>query len=220
MLMAANSIAMLRRFNKDVPITVLLIEQHEIAGAEFGCYLAADEFLRICDQHSVAIVRKKNLAIDYFQVNKSHVFEMQSPLLFLDVDTFIFGDVAQILERYKTDIAACQNLWAVNRGINGGVLLLNNNWQLGKGIMWREEIASLDCQIGHVRDELALSNLVVKTGATLEFFEKSHVHIPLWPQELEECRNSIVFHSYAQNWKAVFNSLRRTRMKMGRRICW
>lgn len=220
MFMAANSISMLRQHNKTIAIKVIFVEGDCISHPEWGFSLSKEDFLRHCDEHNAQIEYYPRHPNEFFLLNKTYITKIQSPnLLFLDVDTFVFDDVQKIFDAYKHDVVACKNHWVSNwqdlfpiMPMNSGVLLFNNSWHFDKYDKWAELCSFYKSEPwgqinnGHCREEFALTKLASESDHC--YFDKSHVHNPLYEQDLVGGRNSIIFHSYTQNWKAMYRGFR------------
>jgi len=159
---------------------------------------------------------------EYFFSNKHYIFECnEKSVLFLDVDTFVFGDVENIFKKYAdVDFAACENRWhgKLVPKFNGGIQLYNNLWHknlLKMPVMCefvKNEIAQ------HNLEEYAISLMVEQLESKYKIFERSDCHTILWQQDIQKCRESIVFHSYNQQWGQVDAFLKNKKKFIGRLV--
>lgn len=225
--MTSLSIAGLRK-HSNVPVKVIFLD------TDNDC---SDEFQSFCDRYDVEIIRKKWIECDVgernlFQINKAHLVDVEEDeMLFIDSDTFIFGDVESIFDKYGSfDMVACKNLW-VKEGweprylkkihpINSGVMYWKRKWAklasealpiLCKEIRERKHPISeylyfLDERCFH-REEFAYNLFIDQQDIQHSYFEKEDVHNLLWESEIEDSRNSIILHSYTSQWKKVYNAL-------------
>lgn len=249
MYMATNSMKMLRQYNNSIPVKVIFIETVPSL-PEMGFEITKNEFLRICCELDVEVVHKPWFPIPgeekFFLINKMYLSELEDQnVLFLDVDTFIFGDVAKLFEKYgDCDVAGCQNRWVCNHGwdgkylsgdmlpFNGGVLLFNNGWHFGKSSEWSRIMKDfgekrtpfarwVSCNNrSWNREEMAFSALVANSGAFYRYFDREDAHNVYWPNDLFELHKSVVAHTYTENWKKAYNNLRghTTRKKIKKRL--
>lgn len=103
--MCANSIEMLRTHNPNVPVRVFLIEDEGLMTATTNASLPTIRAKGIpLSEFKVdaEVITHKPIAEGMFQVHK-HLFKdlEEESILFIDCDTFIFGDVGVLFEKYK-----------------------------------------------------------------------------------------------------------------------
>ncbi len=150
MRMVANSIEMLREYNKTIPVRVYYIMD---AGKEtfwrkeqIASRFSRDVFFKYCDNMDVEVKQCEAIHSDppYYHLNRTHIRDCQEQsALHIDGDTFIFDDVESIFEDYKdVDIAASISRWMEQEHwdsvrylgrpklppFNSGIMLWNNGW--------------------------------------------------------------------------------------------
>jgi len=102
--MTTTSIEMIRRYNREVPIRVFFVAYAVYPRPEH-------EFDAFCSRNAVEMLRRPPLDKgDYFQENKAWLGDCtESMILLLDSDTFIFGDVERVFDKYdQYDVSACR----------------------------------------------------------------------------------------------------------------
>lgn len=241
MFMALNSFKMLRQFNPTIPVKLFFIKSEANPTSEMGCFISEEDFLRQCDELSVEVIEKPWRPIvgeeSYFPINKTYLSQLEEEkVLFIDVDTFIFGDVAKIFEKYNdVDFVACRNCWAEGENgwssdlltksrivppFNSGIMLFNTGWHMKQFEEWGRlvrEIKEGDSPLAnwlrtndHVwnREEMAISAMVAQSDISYDYFEKSDCYNILWPSDLETLDQSLISHTYTDNWKRAYNIVR------------
>lgn len=227
MKMISVSISGLRKYS-NLPIKVIFIENRKDDPSQF---------LSFCDQFNVEIIRKEWFNCDdelnYFPINKAHLADIQGDrILFIDADTFVFGDVECIFDQYNGfDVVACENKWGKElwkphylkkvRPINSGVMLWDGDWlRLSAALMpdicvglknkqypLSEYLYNVDHKCWN-REEFAYS-VFLDQQETLQvgYFDRQHVHNLLWEQEIKDAKKSIIFHSYTSQWRKVYEEV-------------
>lgn len=242
MYMCLNSIKMLRQHNASIPIKLILVRGFSTDRPEMGCYISTEDFLRECANLSVDVLSKPWRDIEgeesYFPINKTYLAQLEEDrhVLFIDVDTFIFGDVASLFDKYSdVDVAACCNRWVLKeRGwnnqflstsrdvapFNSGIMLFNNGWHHGRYEQWGEFVRDIrqgDSALARWltetnrvwnREEMALSAMIADSDASYAYFDREDAYNVHWPDDLFELEKSLIAHTYTENWKKAYNNLR------------
>ena len=240
MYMAINSFKMLRQHNQDIPIKLFFIEGFSTDTAECGCYVSKEDFFEECANLSVEVVVKEWRDTpgeeSYFPINKTYLAQLEDDrVLFIDVDTFIFGDVATLFDKYSdVDVAACKNRWVKRGGwsnslltstrdvapFNSGIMLFNNGFHKGRFEQWGETVRDIregDSALtewltsnGRIwnREEMALSVMIANSDASYAYFDRKDAYNILWPKDIEELDKSLIAHTYTENWKTAYNIVR------------
>jgi hypothetical protein len=228
--MASNSLKMLRE-NSDIHVRVFLFEQDWPDEAENGLYLSKNQFLANCDSLNVEVVRKETdvRRDEFFLINKSCIAECEEDsVLFLDVDTFVFGDVAELFSLYgDVDFAACENRWVewnqneFFTAFNGGVQFFNNGLHreiLGNLPQTCQQLAVGDSKLSlFLREEnclwnveeFAISKMIEERGVKWRFFSDQEAKNAYSLTDVDVPSAHMVFHPYTVNWKRVYNSLKK-----------
>lgn len=199
--MATNSIAMLRKFNKNIKVLCLVV----------------DGKVSFPDELNVEVVSVENLDKNYFPSNKEHLKNISyDPFLYIDSDTFIFDDIEKIFNLYPQSFVGCENKWAYGKRFdlfkpfNSGVVLfrgssnkivydnfsvkLNNiNDDHPKLCEW------LNKYNPWTKEEFLMSQIVENSTTEKTFFERNHVKITENVYDFINI-NSIIFHTYTNNW--------------------
>ena len=220
MFMAIHSINSLRKYNSSIPIEIIFIQQNLPQIKEIGLGIEINSFFEECKKLDVLITRKPHKKEgDFFLINKTYIADYDSPILFIDVDTFIHGDVSNLFD-YDADFVACENKWVYGRNWNGliekpfnsGIFLFKNIPFSGEE--WADTCFSLkdgDSNIScwlknesamHNREEMALSLLV--SDLKTSYFKREHAHNVLWAEDFEKGKDSIIFHTYTSNWRNYY----------------
>lgn len=212
--MALNSIKMLQTHSPNIKIKAILIDSDiEIAGCEII--------------HRPWYLPEKK----YFPLNKYwlHEFE-EDEILYLDVDTFINGDVSSLFHKYNNDFTACENAWVWAKGWkaefleakpwNSGVILFKNGYhrKLSKQLpeMCEEVLGTLLGQWMQetnpwVVEEMATSVLAAKGKSG--YFRETDAYNIRRKEDVACFRETLIFHSYTQQWDLV-EKLQKNRKKM------
>lgn len=238
MTMVINSVKMLRRHNDSIPIVVLFIYLDSISEA-------GSRFFELCKAFDVKIIERGWFNSpgeeDFFFINKTYLkdFEEDS-ILFIDADTFVFGDVGKIFKKYSgVSFVGCENKWMANWSnelistsnpispFNGGILLFNNGFHrecmvklpdICKKI--REKSHPISDWIyqtdpnGYHREEFGTSCNVADSGASYQYFDREYCYNILRPEDVNCCEQSIIFHSYVGNWQQIYNKINQAKVKL------
>lgn len=214
--MATKSLSMLRRHNRNIPVKLFLLSNEFIPKYKF-----TKDFIEFCKANNIEIV-VKSIDYDYFFSNKHHIKDCpEDQILFIDSDTFIFGDVEKIFTKYEEfEFVGCKNKWVEGREwrflngnlpFNGGIQLYNKSSH--KQIL--KELPSQCENLGDLeewvkkggmdwnREEMAISKIVIENKYSFEYFEKEDCVIPLFEADLEEPSKTIIFHSFTNLWERV-----------------
>ncbi len=108
------SISSLRQRNADIPVVVLVVGEPRDLDADSG---ALHERLTAA-ANEVRFVEPLHRASGYFLDNRSHIGSVDlDPMLYLDADTLVFGDLGELAERFAgCDVAARPSDWAFRGG--------------------------------------------------------------------------------------------------------
>jgi hypothetical protein len=135
MKMVCNSVLMLRKHNRTVPVKIYFLRDG--SRATDGRMLSLNSleqfsiksFLEVCKQlnvivEEVAPVDTKNMRPElknYFFVNRVHFSNScEDSVLHIDGDTFINGDVEEIFEKHREcDMAVPASAWLKQQGVSG-----------------------------------------------------------------------------------------------------
>jgi hypothetical protein len=213
--MALNSISMLRNFNKNIKVICLTTEK------------------KIPENLNVENVLVKNIDNEYFLTNKTQLSKLEyKSILYIDADTFIFDDIEKIFNYYQEDFCGCENKWSYNlnfnqfKPINGGVLLFNNysHKKIYEDFIvkiknleklypdmyrWLKEIKNM-----WVREEFLTSKIAYEEKLSISFFERQHVKIIEEHKDLDNIKDTIIFHSFTNNWSLIKNHLNKNNIKL------
>jgi|SaaInlV_165m_DNA_1040744.scaffolds.fasta_scaffold03217_8 hypothetical protein len=218
--MALNSLKMLRFHNKNIPVRVFILSNEFIPKYKF-----TKNLLEFCSSNDIETV-KKPIKYDYFCSNKYLIKDCpEERILFIDSDTFIFGDVENIFKKYENcDFAGCKNKWVEGRNwrflngnipFNGGVQLYNNNSH--KKILKKlpttcnnlgEDLEKwIEGRMDWNREEMAISKIVIEDKYSFKYFEKEDCMIPLVEDDLENFKKTTIFHSFTHLWERVYKKV-------------
>lgn len=208
---------MLRRHNNQIPVRVYLIDTEPVDDS------LVQEFVTYCQNNNVSIIRRPLISTSedgYFHVQRLHFQEVQEPsALFIDSDTFIYGDVERLFDRYKDfDFVAGPNTYFGKvktqklelRPFCAGVMLFNNGWMP----KWAAEVVRYCCEIREerhpihtwlptvcaeplgVREEIAATLFVGDNGLKYAYFEPGECTTE------DGLFNSrpIIFHCFTCRW--------------------
>lgn len=231
MSMCANSIKMLRKYNKNIPVKVIFIKCDDRIEKN-NKYINEETFEKACDILDVEVIIKPWINVEgeegYFPINKIHLRDFNDDsLLFIDGDTFIFGDVEELFEKYNNDFVACENKWMYGKNwpqgclpikpYNAGVMLFNNKTykrcfgkleEICKSIMTDGSAISRwmhDTGCTFNREEIAIS--IWACAVDNDYFLKTEAHNVYYPQEIEKMHETTIFHCYTFNWKKIYFEL-------------
>lgn len=225
--MALNSIRMLRKYNQSIPVKLFYISDQP----------ASQEF---ADLNVEVLIRPWYMPeYEYFSVNKAHLRELpEDSVLYLDADTFIFGDVGELFDRYRTDFTAVENSWVYSQGwnedflpnkvkpFNAGVQLFHGGYHRtmferlpDAFVRMTKEESPLASWVrayhnGCLREEFACCVIAAESeGIRYEYFKKPDVYNIQRKEDVPGCHESIIFHSYTKQWEMV-NKWLQTRRKV------
>lgn len=224
LLMAKTSISMLRKFS-DIPIVALVVQDTWDS--------TLDDFTQFAKQYQVDIEIKSPLKFaDSFLINKSYLKDLDiDQILFLDSDTFIFGDVQHIFNSYRDyDFVACEDVWAYHQGysltflekmtrpFNSGVMFFNG---CHKEIYSQFKNVYLNlyeatCPLGQwlketnnqwTLDEFAVSKIVDESNLKYTHFHRRMAYNIRNKEDFCDMQESLVFHPYRGQWATVYENL-------------
>lgn len=244
--MTLTSVEMLRRHNKTLPVRVFLVRDHTrqtIVRENVSIYNqvseeAVDDFLSGCEKLGVEVRERIPLIFEgeetFFHINRKYLAELKEEnVLYIDADTFIFGDVANILENHAyVDFAACEASWARAKGWDPRFLQIPTGpfssglmvWNNGSVRDWcdlmpryfsdfRKNDTALanwlhslheDCLL---REEFSVTLHVSLSGLTHSFIEESDCHLIREEACIDRLGESTIFHCYTPNWKKCYQKL-------------
>jgi hypothetical protein len=244
--MALTSMGMLRNHNKDIPVRIFLvrdqssqtIERENVSKHTSINVESTDQFIETCKSIDVEVLDRPPLIYpgeeSFFHINRKYFAELKEDhILYLDADTFIFGDVEDIFDHHEfVDFAACEAMWARRRGWNpgflpvpvgpfsSGVMLWNNgtirdwcdllprymaDFRKNESTLanWLRTLHS-DCLL---REEFSVTRHVCMAGLVHSFIEKEDCHLIESEQDIDDLGKSLIFHSYTPNWKKCYAKL-------------
>lgn len=98
--MTLTSALMLRQHNRDIKVRVFLIDAH-----------GETKLDKFADQLGLEVIRRPSVD-KYFCLNRTYLAECEEDsVLYIDGDTFIFGDIESIFNKHRTDFAAATDEW-------------------------------------------------------------------------------------------------------------
>lgn len=201
--MASYSISMLRKHNTSIKIVCLCV-------GEIDLPFEAEK------------IQVENLMPNFFLANKQHIGIVDyEEVLFIDCDTFIFGDVEKLFD-YDYDFVGCQNNWAYFKGFNlfkptnSGVMLFKNNahkkilYKFSKKLKTMDvDYPELDAWLKNtnewVREEFLISQIANDLSIKSTFFKDEDVRMLQWNEDFERMHKSIIFHSFTQQWETALH---------------
>lgn len=199
--MATHSITMLRKHNQNIKVVCLCIEDLELP-----------------EHLNIEKIRVKNLG-DFFFTNKEHLSDLNyEEVLYIDSDTFIFGDIEKVFE-YDADFVGCENNWCYSQGFNlfrpanGGVLLFKNKAHNKIYANFTNRLFSMglnDPDLDYwirktknewTREEFLASQLALDLGLKTDFFKPEHCRLLQWTEDFLRMKESIIFHTFTPQWE-------------------
>lgn len=236
--MVCNSIFMLRQYNKTIPVKIYFINDDNktthpiVKDVEYGTF-SKKAMLEIAEKLNVQI--KEVLPFDntglraelknYFFCNRSHFTTEEDSVLHIDGDTFIYGDVEELFDKYKdfdavvpeskfyiqAEFSCKKNFNRDASPFNAAVILFNN--QLCR--KWANEIIpymskTLDSEwFGnkHPIEEIATNWWVCDNAKNIGYFKDSECYPILLMSDLFIPQKSTIVHTYVKQWPALYKSL-------------
>lgn len=214
--MAMNSIVMLKK-HSNIPVCVIFIGE------------PPNNFVSFCDINDVKIICKEWMPgfENFFLANKSYVGEIDcESVLFIDSDTFIFDAVDRLFDAYDSvDFVGIENRWAYfenyrldflnkcMRPFNSGIMLFNNysqkkifsNFKSNLNGLWAGDNLLGEWLLSKNRkwtsEEFAISKGVADLELKVAYFPKEHCYNVQWERDFKTMNESIIFHSFAQQWE-------------------
>lgn len=236
--MAFFSLQTLRKYNPCFPVRVYFIKDNRrdsrnLKNLKYKInYVSQQKFFNFCDKQDIEIVEYQNLDLKeetgYFSAQRIVFADcLEEKVLLLDSDTFIFGDVAELFDIYKSyDFVATPNTWGRHKNIfykgvefkpvNSGVVLWNN-WNfkkygenvydycigLKKKIHPMGEFIYAESPNGGGREELAASLFVIDNNLKYAYFKSEHV------QTEEYLSKTRIFHTLTPRWHHYFSTFKK-----------
>ncbi len=246
MRMAGTSMEMLRRSNPDIPVVVFLIrdkttqtiERENITKRVEVTEEPVNLFKKFCSSHKIEVRERPPLIYEgeetFFHINRRYLAELDaSSVLYIDSDTFIFGDVEQIFDNHAyADFVACLAEWANARGwdssfvakpigpYSSGVMLFNHgsiqDWCDRLPVYlaeFRKNESPLskwlysqhsDCLL---REEFSVTHHIALSKLVHSTFSDWECYLIRHDQCIQNLGKSIIFHCYAPNWKKCYNKI-------------
>jgi hypothetical protein len=239
MRMVATSLEMLRRHNTTLKIRLYFVDDGQsdtVARSNMSqVSYSKDDLKSLCEKLNVEFVQRHKEHIQgeegYFYIQRHMLRDVpEDSVLYLDGDTFIFGDVETLFDKYKSDLTACENEWAWGQGFqeswlpfkpfNSGVTLWHNGWfqkwtanlpdlcrvlreessPIGSWL-WKRDGKCLG------REEFSISIFIEKEGFSYGYLDKSDCWLNKLPEDYLRAGQSLIFHSYTDQWKKVAGHL-------------
>ena len=247
MKMAINSMRMLRKHNADLPVRCVFIRDHCSQTmprdniSESTLSGNSELFLEMCRNSNVEVWERPPLMFrgeeKFFHINRMYLNDMQEEsLLYIDADTFIFGDVTTIFDDYSdVEFAACPANWAMGRKwkkeylpsghltipFSSGVML----WNKGAVRDWSSKLNYYCRSLREgkhaisnwlyqqhddclLREEFSVSLHVAYEGIKYRYLKREDCQLILYPSDKNDVGNSKIFHCYSPNWRAIYQKLR------------
>lgn len=232
--MAAHSIGMLRKYNQSIPVVVLHIRD----GRSHGAGMTKEEFWRHCDAQSVKVVQLPELHLPgeegYTCMHRTYFQTlMEDEVLYIDSDTFIFGDVATIFDKYQVDFAACPARWAVAKGYQNTLKVFPfcsgvHLWKKGHHREWAKALPDISKELRerrhpisewlyqidercYNREEFTMPIFLERSGLSYRYFERQDVMLLETEEDFDNMRSSTIFHCYTPQWSRVMSMLEKKR---------
>ena len=198
-------------------------------------------FTDFCNLFNVKVVYKpwKKDNLEYFPINKIYLCECEAEsVAFLDADTFIFRDIEELFDaNQKNDFIACKNHMPSDWSgdflgstvtFNSGVMLFNNSSHKRIGPLWAnqcEEIWRGDTELSSWikngnkwrTEEVSISKVVLDNDIDFSYFPRSQVFLPKMQGDVK-LYSTIVYHSFTQNWRRVYNLCQGSSRKLKNRF--
>jgi hypothetical protein len=240
--MVLNSVRMLRTHNTRLPVVVFLIEDGAEAtvrrGHNMPGKMTPDEFESGCRPLGVEVRRRPKRPGHLF-LSRFYFSELEQPsVLHMDADTFIFGDVEVLFDRYPTGIAASYSAFieSINypsppgfRPINSGVMVMNDR----VGQKWAEELPSVMDAMGRpghplyewsisrggVMEEPATNYFVSTSGGLISYLTDAECRLLLVQEDVydavETAGTSLILHTYSPQWEFIYRRLNKIEQRRG-----
>lgn len=194
-----------------------------------------DDFFMSCRKLNALVVSVPKMDIPgeegYICINRVY-FQMmtEDELLYIDSDTFVFGDVGKLFDTCQTDFAACPARWVSVRGYPntlkifpfcGGVHL----WRNGKHRQWASALPEISKELRerrhpvsewlyqidakcYNREEFTIPIFLERTGLSYQYFQRDEVMLLETEADFDNIQNStVIFHCYTGQWTRVMDLL-------------
>ncbi len=235
MRMAATSLEMLRHHNRTVKVRLYLVtdgQSETISRPNMSATNFTVAALKAnCEKLDIE-VRPILPGVypgdeGYFYVQRNLLKDVpEESVMYLDGDTFIFGDVEALFDRYTADLSACENEWAYGEGyqedwlslkpFNSGVMIWNNGWfqkwaaelpalcdgikngngKIGKWL-WKRDGKCLG------REEFSVSVFAAREKLSYRYLDPKDCWLNKHEGDYMRAGQSVIFHSYTNHWKKV-----------------
>ena len=238
--MVANSIEMLRRYS-NIPIKLFFIEDEGKQSLQRSNMIQTEvpQFLKFCNKHQVEVIKRPPLG-QLFHENRSYLQECQEDeILFMDGDTFVFGNIEELFEKYKEyDFVARESRWMEQEGwdseklvgkkirpFNSGVMYWKKNWLQEWSKNLPKTLAGLlngeynACQFlepnryGN-REEVSVTLFVAENDLKYGYFTEDECYVIENYDCLRKLGKSLIFHSYSDQWAQTYRTLNKKSKKL------
>lgn len=230
--MASFPIQMIRNYT-NIPIAVILLNDNMlcsdyIPNKIINNKINKEKFKLICDKFDVELIEKKPINENMFY-NKEYLKELNyKNILYLDADTFIFGNIELIFEKYKEEefygsAARWMEVYDWDKK-----LLNKPNFRLGVQL-WNNSIQKWD--LNKITDELKiwLKNNTTNKYTGVDFtiplsiesygiFEDLDVFTVNSSFDKNMFKKSLIFHSCFSSWKYFYDILNKRYTKFYKAI--
>lgn len=233
--MLLNSVKGLRKHNKTLPVKLFYILDQD----DKHYY---DPFMKDLEPLNVQVISQPVFRpeTNYFSINKVYLADLpEDSVLYLDVDTFVNGDLEPLFDKYRADMTVIESEWAYSKGwkddllpnkgkpVNSGIQLFHNHFHQS---MFSRLSDTFDRLSGHdtplaewswgyyngcLREELACALILAESAASYMFFQPQDCYNIQRVEDIARCHEPLIFHSYTRQWDMVKNWCR-----MGRKLLW
>ena len=232
--MVCNSIWMLRKHNKHLPVRVYLLKDQSQITHSIALALNAKttfdtlKLLELCRYLNVEVREVSPYQIDepylkdYFFINRIHfASSTEDSVLHIDGDTFIWGDIEPLFDLYtEAEMAVPRSQWikqrfsckSIGRDIdpfNAGVMLFN------KGLCkkWAEDL------LPYLRktytapwfdikklawEEMATNWWAIDNVQNIQYFKDTQCFPLRDPNDLNDLCKSLIIHTYVSQWEQAY----------------
>lgn len=248
--MVSNSISMLRKYNKSIHVRLHLVHDggeytkttnHQGGSLSINSNYITSDYIKLISDLGVEIVEKDPLTFEgeegFFHIHR-HLFKdaIEDSLLFIDADTFIFGNVEDLFERYKEydyvglpipNLADWDKKWLPFNPYNSAVNLWNNGW-ITKFAHALPKYCKLIREKEHPCSDWCYSRCSKCTGreeiSTSLFINDNNIKHTLWDKwdvrnsssyiDYDESPYTYIFHTFTHNWSMAKGRFTGRRMKV------
>jgi hypothetical protein len=237
-----NSIKMLREYNSAIPVKLFLIldsaNQTLMRKNMSSVNLTTDELRKAMDQFNIEVIEKEPFISPgdegYFVINRTYLQELKEDHIFhIDADTFIFGDIEPLFEKYQdVDFAACESEWMKStstwtneytKGINpfnSGVMF----WKNEHLVKWAKKLPSFlkelknkehpsskwlyeVCDKANNREELSVSLYVAENNLSHKYISSKDCFTAINESSFQFLGKTLIFHPFTDQWLETYRRL-------------